>query len=129
MRWQCSVYFVDNDEGIGMPLYDYVCDTCHHRFERRHGFNETVTECPECGKSVRKVLHAAGVVFKGSGWYITDTRKGESESSSSSSSSSEKKSESTTPADSSTTKTETKSDSAPADSKPAESKSSAAAAG
>ena len=58
-----------------MPLYEYACDSCNNNCERRHGFNETVNECPECGQRVRRVLHPTGVVFKGSGWYITDSRK------------------------------------------------------
>ncbi|HEU5315777.1 MAG TPA: FmdB family zinc ribbon protein, partial [Chloroflexota bacterium] len=52
-----------------------------HRFERFQKFSDPpVSECPECGSSVRKVLFPAGVVFKGSGWYITDSRKTGSES-------------------------------------------------
>ncbi|HET9017350.1 MAG TPA: FmdB family zinc ribbon protein [Thermomicrobiaceae bacterium] len=59
-----------------MPIYEYACETCGHRFERRQRFSdEPVAECPECGSSVRRVLHPAGVIFKGSGWYVTDSRK------------------------------------------------------
>ena len=101
-----------------MPLYDYVCDACHHRFERRHGFNETVTECPECGQtSVRRVLHPTGVVFKGSGWYITDSRNSSESSSSAKSNGTKSESKTETKAETKPeTKTETKSDSKPADS-------------
>jgi putative FmdB family regulatory protein len=65
-----------------MPTYEYECLACKHRFERFQKFSDPpVSECPECGASVRKVLFPAGVVFKGSGWYITDSRKSGSESS------------------------------------------------
>src|SRR5437763_295706 len=61
-----------------MPLYEYECRSCGHRFERRQSVHEApARECPECGEAVRKVLHPVGVVFKGSGWYVTDSRKPE----------------------------------------------------
>lgn len=58
-----------------MPLYEYQCLPSGHRFEVRHGINEEpVTECPECGGTVRRVIHPVGIVFKGSGFYATDSR-------------------------------------------------------
>ena len=83
-----------------MPTYEYQCKTCGHHFERVQRFSDApVSDCPECGGQVRRVIHPAGVIFKGSGWYITDSRKGGGESSSgstsSTSASSETKSEST----------------------------------
>ena len=64
-----------------MPTYEYQCKTCGHHFERVHRFADApLTECPECGGQIRRVIHAAGIVFKGSGWYITDSRKSTSES-------------------------------------------------
>jgi putative FmdB family regulatory protein len=64
-----------------MPIYDYLCDTCGHRFDVRQSFSaDPVSDCTECGAPVRRVLHPAGVIFKGSGWYITDSRKGPSDS-------------------------------------------------
>ena len=58
-----------------MPTYEYECLACKHRFERVQKFSEPpVSECPECGSAVRKVLFPAGIVFKGSGWYVTDSR-------------------------------------------------------
>ena len=58
-----------------MPTYEYECLACKHRFERVQKFSApAITECPECGSAVRKVLFPAGIVFKGSGWYITDSR-------------------------------------------------------
>lgn len=58
-----------------MPTYEYECLACKKRFERFQKFSDPpVTECPECGSQVRKVLFPAGIVFKGSGWYKTDSR-------------------------------------------------------
>ncbi len=58
-----------------MPIYEYECSACRNRFERSQRFSDPpVTECPECGGPVRRVLFPAGIVFKGSGWYITDSR-------------------------------------------------------
>jgi putative FmdB family regulatory protein len=59
-----------------MPIYEYECAACKHRFERSQRFSDPpVSECPVCGSPVRRVLFPAGIVFKGSGWYITDSRK------------------------------------------------------
>lgn len=59
-----------------MPIYEYECTACKTRFERSQRFSDPpVTECPECGGRVRRVLFPAGIVFKGSGWYVTDSRK------------------------------------------------------
>lgn len=87
-----------------MPTYEYACSTCGHRFDVRQSFNDNpLTDCPECGASVRRVLYPAGVIFKGSGWYATDNRSGSAShtgsSSKSSDSSSTSSSESTTSAD------------------------------
>lgn len=58
-----------------MPIYEYECTACKHRFERIQSFSEAaVAVCPECGGAVRKVLQPVGIVFKGSGWYKTDSR-------------------------------------------------------
>jgi putative FmdB family regulatory protein len=58
-----------------MPIYEYECTACKTRFERSQRFSDPpVTECPECGGKVRRVLFPAGIVFKGSGWYKTDSR-------------------------------------------------------
>jgi predicted nucleic acid-binding Zn ribbon protein len=68
--------------------------------------DDPITDCPKCGANVRRVLYPAGVIFKGSGWYATDSRKGSAShsSSSSSDSSSSSSSESTATADKSETK-------------------------
>lgn len=58
-----------------MPIYEYECTACKHRFDRYQSFSEpAVTTCPECGGPVRKVLQPVGIVFKGSGWYKNDSR-------------------------------------------------------
>jgi putative FmdB family regulatory protein len=99
-----------------MPTYEYECLACKKRFERFQKFTDPpVSECPECGGSLRKVLFPAGVVFKGSGWYINDSRKSTgSDGSSDSSIKSETKSDTKSDAKSdakSDTKTETKTES------------------
>lgn len=59
-----------------MPTYEYLCKTCGHRFETWQKMtDEPLTECPECGQRIRRVLYPAGVVFKGSGFYKTDHRE------------------------------------------------------
>jgi putative FmdB family regulatory protein len=56
-----------------MPLYEYQCTKCKHRFERIQKFSDPeVKKCPECGAKVEKLLSAPAVQFKGSGWYVTD---------------------------------------------------------
>ncbi len=77
-----------------MPLYEYQCDDCGHRFERIQKFSdELVSVCPECEGVVRKLVSSPAIQFKGTGWYITDyARKpsGAQDESSSKSDSSEK---------------------------------------
>lgn len=73
-----------------MPLYDYQCSKCNHVVEIRHGFNDSYGEpCPACGGELQRVFNPAPIVFKGSGFYVTDSRKKESSSSEGSSSSKE----------------------------------------
>lgn len=58
-----------------MPLYEYQCQTCGVRFERRqHISDEPVQVCPECGGQVVRLIQPVGIVFKGSGFYVTDNR-------------------------------------------------------
>ena len=62
-----------------MPTYEYECETCGIHFEKLQRFTEEpLRTCPECQGPVHRVLHAASVVFKGSGWYCTDHRSGSS---------------------------------------------------
>ena len=64
-----------------MPIYEYECRDCGQRFERMQSFHdEPIRVCPHCGGETRRVFHPVGVIFKGSGWYITDSRKSTSES-------------------------------------------------
>ena len=56
-----------------MPLYEYQCDSCAHRFERIQKFSDPPVEtCPSCGGTVKKLPSSPAIQFKGSGWYITD---------------------------------------------------------
>ena len=58
-----------------MPVYEYQCEACSNRFEKRQRFSdEPLTECPVCGGPVHKVIQPVGVIFKGSGFYVTDNR-------------------------------------------------------
>ena len=71
-----------------MPLYEYECKKCHHRFEKIQKFSDPhVKRCPECGGSIEQVISAPAVQFKGSGWYVTDYAKKSPAASSSSNSS------------------------------------------
>ena len=80
-----------------MPIYDYHCDHCGHSFSQVQSYNDQpVEKCPNCGKKPRRLIAPSAVVFKGSGWYKTDSRPAEK---------SETKSETKSDA-----KTETKSD-------------------
>ena len=69
-----------------MPLYEYECKKCGHRFERIQKFSDPhVKKCPDCGGAVEQVISAPAVQFKGAGWYVTDYAKKGSASTSSSS--------------------------------------------
>jgi putative FmdB family regulatory protein len=87
-----------------VPTYQYACTTCGHQLEAVQSFTDAaLTQCPECEGRLRKVFSAVGVVFKGSGFYRTDSRNGsssESKASTESTSSTESKSsgEASTPA-------------------------------
>ncbi len=72
-----------------MPIYEYQCEKCGTVTDIKHGFKETTSEaCPKCGGTLKRLFNAAGIVFKGSGFYVNDSRK---------SSGGESKSESTAP--------------------------------
>ena len=71
-----------------MPTYQYACTECGHAFDQFQSFSDAaLTECPVCSGRLRKVFSAAGVVFKGSGFYRTDSRSSGSSGSSTSGSS------------------------------------------
>jgi len=59
-----------------MPLYEYECTNCGHRFEKIQKFSDKpIKKCPECGGRVEQTISAPAVQFKGSGWYVTDYAK------------------------------------------------------
>lgn len=73
-----------------MPTYAYRCSECSHTFDAVQRFSDdALTECPECQGIVRRVFQPAAVLFKGSGWYITDSRPKDQSSESTSNSTSE----------------------------------------
>jgi len=64
-----------------VPTYEYACTDCDYTFEQVQSFSDaSLTTCPKCGGSLRKLYGAVGVVFKGSGFYRTDSRKADSSS-------------------------------------------------
>ncbi|MGH7204634.1 MAG: FmdB family zinc ribbon protein [Nitrospiraceae bacterium] len=56
-----------------MPIYEYLCHSCHHRFEVKQRVSDPpLQSCARCGQAVTKVISAPAIMFKGSGWYVTD---------------------------------------------------------
>lgn len=89
-----------------MPKYDYRCTACGHIYEKREGFEApSVQECPTCRGLARRVLTPPAIVFKGSGWYKTDSRAPEP-AASATDSKTDAKSESTTESKSASTVSE-----------------------
>ena len=89
-----------------MPTYQYACTECGHAFEQFQSFSDdALTECPECQGRLRKLFNAVGVVFKGSGFYRTDSRSGSSSTDGAGGTKTETRTE---------TKSETKTESKPA---------------
>ena len=96
-----------------MPIYVYRCDTCGLTFERRQRMTEApLTDCPECDGHVQRVIQPVGVVFKGSGFYVTDNR-----SKSSTALPGKKESDSDSKTSESSTSSESKAKDKPAESK------------
>ena len=59
-----------------MPVYAYACTECGHHFEQHQSFtDDPIKICPECDGQVRRIIHPARVIFKGSGFYVTDNRR------------------------------------------------------
>ena len=93
-----------------MPLYEYGCPKCGHVADVRHGFDDKPqVTCEKCGAEMTRRFSAAPIVFKGSGFYVTDSR-GSSSSTKSDKSESSEKTEKSEPAKSEPAKTETKSE-------------------
>jgi putative FmdB family regulatory protein len=113
-----------------MPLYEYECDTCAHRFEKIQKFSDPLVDvCPKCAGHVRKLLSSPAIQFKGSGFYITDyPRQGKTGGSGESSSSSSSSSKSESAEKSAEKKSDTKSDSSEKSSKSSDSSESKPAA-
>lgn len=86
-----------------MPTYQYACTECGHSFEQFQSFSEdALTVCPQCDGKLRKLFNAVGVVFKGSGFYRTDSRSTSSSSTPASTTSSSSDSSGTSSSSSST---------------------------
>ena len=89
-----------------MPTYQYACTECGHAFEQFQSFSDdALSTCPECEGRLRKLFNAVGVVFKGSGFYRTDSRSESGAGSSTSSSSNGSSGSSASPAKESTSST------------------------
>ena len=95
-----------------MPLYEYQCKKCGHRFEKIQKFSDKpIKKCPECGGLVEQLLTAPAVQFKGSGWYVTDyAKKSHAPSSESGSKDSKESKKDDKKAETSTTKESKKAD-------------------
>ena len=97
-----------------MPLYEYQCDACAHRFEVIQKFSDAPIEvCPKCGGAVKKLLSSPAIQFKGSGWYITDYARAGKTDSATTKASAESKSDAKSDAAKSDAKAETKTESKP----------------
>ena len=98
-----------------MPTYQYACTECGHAFEQFQSFaDDALTHCPECNGRLRKVFNAVGVVFKGSGFYRTDSRESSSTSATKGGGAGDQSSSPSTEKSSSTEKSTPPSDSKPA---------------
>ena len=104
-----------------MPTYQYACTECEHAFEQFQSFSDdSLTECPVCSGRLRKLFNAVGVVFKGSGFYRTDSRTSGSEASAGAKTEATSESKSDSKTDSTSgSKSEKKSESKPAAATPA----------
>jgi putative FmdB family regulatory protein len=115
-----------------LPLYEYQCRACRKTAEVRHGFKETFEgKCENCGGEMARVFTPAGIVFKGSGFYLTDSRSAAEAKSAAATKTASKSEGSSTPAaassDSSTSAAAPAATPAPAAAAPAPSKSESAA--
>jgi putative FmdB family regulatory protein len=64
-----------------MPIYEYECGSCHHRFELKQSYHDKPqASCPQCKNKARRVFHPSPIIFKGSGFYVTDHRSSNPES-------------------------------------------------
>jgi putative FmdB family regulatory protein len=73
-RKRVTIFFTRNaGRSFALPLYEYKCAKCAHQFEKIEKHNAPTTQkCPKCGGKAERMISAAGIQFKGSGWYVTD---------------------------------------------------------
>jgi putative FmdB family regulatory protein len=73
-RKRVTIFFTLNaGRSFALPLYEYKCAKCAHQFEKIEKHNAPTTQkCPKCGGKAERMISAAGIQFKGSGWYVTD---------------------------------------------------------
>lgn len=103
-----------------MPMYAYACKDCGNAFDIHQEFSDdSLTVCPECGGTLRKKFNSVGVVFKGSGFYRTDSRSGGSSVAPASSESAKSSASSDTPSSPATSSSSGQSASSPAPAKTA----------
>ena len=96
-----------------MPIYGYECKECGVRFERRQSFSDDpITVCPECAGEVHRLLSPVGIIFKGSGFYVTDNRGSKSGLTTSKKDSDSSSSTSASSGESTSSSSESKSDTA-----------------
>jgi putative FmdB family regulatory protein len=107
-----------------VPIYEYRCDHCGNAFSAVQSYkDDPLSECPRCGKAPRRVMSAPAIVFKGSGWYKTDSRASTASAVKDGAKTGEAKSETKADTKAGEAKSETKSEST-SGSKPSEGKSS-----
>jgi len=95
-----------------VPTYSYACTACDNKFDIVQSFSDdSLTECPQCEGKLRKLFNSVGIVFKGSGFYRTDSRSGSTASESASTSSSSSSSSDSSSSSSSTSSSSTSSSS------------------
>ena len=59
-----------------MPVYEYQCEKCHHQFELKQGFKDSSeVTCPQCGSKAKRIFSPVPIIFKGPGFYTTDSRQ------------------------------------------------------
>lgn len=76
-----SLRYDDFSEDHTVPTYSYACTACDNKFDIVQSFtDDSLTECPQCTGKLRKLFNSVGVVFKGSGFYRTDSRNGSTSS-------------------------------------------------
>jgi putative FmdB family regulatory protein len=61
------------EEESAVPIYEYQCDSCAYHFEVKQSIKDApLTTCERCGQALRRLISSPGIMFKGSGWYVTD---------------------------------------------------------